>query len=321
MNDSGQVLVQGSVNATTYELYANGTTTALPMGSVAINDSGQVTGYDGYNPMPYLGTQQAFVQSGRTTTQLGALPGAELSTPVAINNSGEVVGNSSHQLVPNPSGIGVLQVPANQEWYHAFLYNGSKMVDLGTLGGQNSYAAAINNHGDVVGMSNPVVSVDPTNQSEIFHAFLVQAGGKMVDLGTLPGTNASGATGINDSGQIVGWSGLSLTLAAYLATTPTTHAFIYQNGLMTDLNTLVPQNGVVLTKALAINNVGQILVDGVTANGSAEQLLLTPNGQPVPGSPVYGEAPVPEPSTLLVLALGAFVFGTGWARKRPRRCQ
>ena len=209
----------------------------------------------------------------------------------------------------------MVDAPAGQAWIHAFLYNGSTMVDLGTLGSKESYAAAMNNHGDVVGMSGIVASLDAGDRNQVFHAFYVPLGGKMVDLGTLPGTNASGATGINDKGQIVGWSGLSSTITAVQGTALTSHAFLYQNGLMTDLNLLVPQNGVVLTKALAINNEGQILVDGIDSKGNDEQLLLTPVGQPVPGSPVYGEAPVPEPSTLLVMVFGAIAFATKWARK------
>jgi probable HAF family extracellular repeat protein len=314
MNDSGQLVIQGSLNTTSYDLYDHGTITPLPYGTVAINNAGQLTGTDAYN-LPGLGAYQAYVQSGGVTTQLGVLPGAEISLPTAINNSGEVAGNSFHEFVANPNGPGVINAPSNQAWTHAFLYNGSTMVDLGTLGSKESYAAAMNNHGDVVGMSGIVASLDAGDPNQVFHAFYVPLGGKMVDLGTLPGTNASGATGINDKGQIVGWSGLSSTITAEQGTALTSHAFLYQNGLMTDLNMLVPQNGVVLTKALAINNQGQILVDGIDSKGNDEQLLLTPVGQPVPGSPMYGEAPVPEPSTLLVLVFGAIAFAAKWARK------
>ena len=68
--------------------------------------------------------------------------------------------------------------------------------------------------------------------------------------------SASSAYGINDAGQVVGYSG---TAAG------TKHAFITgPNGVgMTDLNSLVSQSGgVVLTEATGINNHGQVAAIG-----------------------------------------------------------
>src|SRR5262245_25686666 len=69
------------------------------------------------------------------------------------------------------------------------------IVDLGTLGGPDSYAYDVNNHGQVVGESFLNLS-----QS---HAFLYD--GTMHDLGTLGGSS-SYAYRINDSGQAAGTS-------------------------------------------------------------------------------------------------------------------
>src|SRR6266702_4671168 len=74
-----------------------------------------------------------------------------------------------------------------------------KLIDLGTLGGNFSVAAGINNKGQVVGQSNVT-----TNDYDHFHAFLY-SGGIMHDLGTL-GSTYSQAYGINDNGQVVGES-------------------------------------------------------------------------------------------------------------------
>ena len=69
------------------------------------------------------------------------------------------------------------------------------IIDLGTLGGTDSYAVDINDSGQVVGYSHPAGSGE-------YHAFLC-ATGVMTDLGTLGG-NSSSASAINDHGQVVG---------------------------------------------------------------------------------------------------------------------
>jgi probable HAF family extracellular repeat protein len=77
-------------------------------------------------------------------------------------------------------------------------------VDLGTLGGESSYAADINNSNVVVGWSE--------TSSGTTHAFRWTAGDGMVDLGTLPGDAMSRAVAVLDGGtqsgaQILGVSG------------------------------------------------------------------------------------------------------------------
>jgi probable HAF family extracellular repeat protein len=71
------------------------------------------------------------------------------------------------------------------------------MIDLGTLGGSSSSAAALNNRGQVVGWS--------TTASGETHAF-VWDNGVMIDLS--PEKASSFASDINDRGEIVGSSGL-----------------------------------------------------------------------------------------------------------------
>ena len=132
------------------------------------------------------------------------------------------------------------------------------MSDLGTLGGPLSYAYAINNAGEVVGMAY-------TN-ADVQHAFLY-SGRVMADLGTLGGYE-SVAYGINNTGQVVGY-----------ATTgeAAQHAFLYCGGTMTDLNSVIDTNsGWVLEIASAINDGGQIVGVGTHQTNYARAFLLTP---------------------------------------------
>ncbi len=88
----------------------------------------------------------------------------------------------------------------------------------------------------------------------------------MSDLGTLPGDNETIATGINASGQVVGSSRRS----------GPARAFVWSDGLMSDLNSLIPpDSGWVLRSAAAINDADQIVGWGLH-NGADRGFLLTP---------------------------------------------
>lgn len=88
----------------------------------------------------------------------------------------------------------------------------------------------------------------------------------MQDLGTLPGLANSFGQGINDAGDVVG----------YCVNLFDQHAFLYKDGAMHGLQSMIPENsGWVLEKANAINNDGQITGIGVH-DGAARAFLLTP---------------------------------------------
>ncbi|MDY7787485.1 DUF3466 family protein [Burkholderia ubonensis] len=112
--------------------------------------------------------------------------------------------------------------------------------DLGTLpGGNDSYATAINDRGQVVGQASiaPPGGPDP-------HVFLFEHG-VMTDFITLRGVEANG---INERGQVVG--------SANPATHPGRFAYLYQDGAVTDLGTLP---GYTDSEALGINSNGQVV--------------------------------------------------------------
>ena len=117
----------------------------------------------------------------------------------------------------------------------------------------------INGSGQVVGFYQP----------SSYHAFLY-SNGELADLGTLPGNVESGATGINATGQVVGWSTNSKG---------NQHAVLYSNGTMTDLNTLIP-SGWTLTYAEGINDSGKIVGCGNYNGSGTRAFLLTPEFLP-----------------------------------------
>jgi probable HAF family extracellular repeat protein len=165
-----------------------------------------------------------------------------------INNVGQITGSANRPNGPQ----------------HAFRYQNGVMTDLGVLAGTTaSQGLAINDLGQVVGRSFYTTGTGV----EVNSAFLY-SGSTMVNLGY------GQAFGINNAGDVVGCDG--------------SHAFIYQNGTMIDLNTLIaPGSGWTLSAAFAINDAGQIVGQG-SFNGN-KAFLLTP---------------IPEPATVSLLAVG-----------------
>jgi probable HAF family extracellular repeat protein len=87
----------------------------------------------------------------------------------------------------------------------ALQYN---VIDLGTLGGDQSYAYGINNSGQIVGYAYT------TGDAAYHAAFWANSSSSPINLGTLGG-NQSYANAINNSGQIVGYEENDLTNGFY----------------------------------------------------------------------------------------------------------
>jgi len=130
-----------------------------------------------------------------------------------------------------------------------------EFTDLGTLGGTQSAAAAVNDSGSVVGYAYL-----PGDLAA--HAVL-WAHGRTIDLGTLGGAS-SYATDVNDDGKIVGTS----TLAD-----GTSHATLWSGGKVRDLGAA----GGLSSSAEGINDAGQIV--GSAHLGSAHDVAILWNGK------------------------------------------
>jgi probable HAF family extracellular repeat protein len=127
-----------------------------------------------------------------------------------------------------------------------------KVIDLGTLGGAGSAAYGINNNTQIVGES--LYSNAANNE----HAFL-WSGGNMIDLGTLGGPN-SVATASDIQGKVVGASDIA----------GKRHAFMYENGIMTDMNPLLSSSH---SAATDINAKGQIVGGAVFDISGQDELM------------------------------------------------
>jgi probable HAF family extracellular repeat protein len=254
-------------------VFSNGTPTDLGTLQTAgpfsrangINASGQVVGFSG-NKLDGDASRAFLVRifSGpNNMVDLGTLGGL-YAQALAINDSGSVTGDS--QI----AGAGVA-VPS-----HAFIWDSTtKMHDLGTLAGNSSYGTSINAQNHVVGYST-INKVDKR-----FHAFL-HDGTRMTDLGSLGGasisTDRSYALGVNATDQVVGYSYLPVA-GPNPNTNSTQVAFIYQTGLMVDLNDLIgtASENYRLYSATAINDRGQIIAVAFDTSANAfHAVLLTP---------------------------------------------
>ena len=152
----------------------------------------------------------------------------------------------------------------NEDYFqrHAALWDGATSIDLGTTGGEYSEAYAINNLGQVVGMS---VSAIP----DVFtDAFLWQSGVMIALPRFSQNAHANEAWDINDRGQIVGLQysddGEGIIQSALL----------WDNGVPTRLEPLVPNHHAF---AWAINDVGQIAGASEVA---LDQAVIWENGVP-----------------------------------------
>ncbi len=125
----------------------------------------------------------------------------------------------------------------------------TQKVDLGTLGGTNSFAVGINTNGHIVGSSD--IRGDGAR-----HAFLWTPSGGMIDLGTLGGTY-SDARFISDDDLVVG--------ASNLAGDESSHAFAWTRETgMVDLGT----RGGTLSYPVAMNAQGQVVGNSITATST-----------------------------------------------------
>lgn len=230
---------------------------------------------------PFGDATQAFVGqvhpiNGPSQRRLGTLGGSWATAEDA--SSFHVTGNSA---TAGAAGDG----PSHAYRWDAFPSPGS-LVDLGTLGGPSSEAVAISDDVQVAGVSD---TGDGTR-----HAFL-HDGERMIDLGTLGGTNSAAVEDINARENVIGVSELAETDALGR---PLRHAFLYTDGHLFDLHaslaTSFPDINYIDPDSVLINDMGHIVLYGITASGLRGSFVLIP---------------IPEPPFYLMMLAGLAVMG------------
>lgn len=201
--------------------------------------------------------------------ELPTFPGDTVGAAHMINDMGQATGWSGNCAM----------TPLGFKNFHALLWENGRAIYLGSLGGSlNTQGLGINNRGQVAGYAD--LAGDTT-----YHAFLWQNRTGMIDLGTLPGDVASGADGLNSEGQVVGGSWDALGNG---------RAFIWQDGVMTDLNTLIPPNSplYLLEAQGSINDSGQIAGYALqVSTGEVHAFLATPRKREAAGESAANAAP------------------------------
>ncbi len=216
----------------------------------AQNDEGDIAGESYTSDQPSATTSfpplAPFLWKNGRMISLGTL-GGHTGRVNWLNDRGEVVGQSDL---------------AGDRTYHAFLWNGQRMIDL-TPGAAKGAANWINDRGDVTGWTCASVSSPCT-------AFLWRDG-KLTALPTV-GTGVSWAdpNGINDLDQVVGDE-------TNAANTEDIIAALWANGHGYNLNKLVAPTSLRMVSANYINDQGEIVGYGTLPNGDQRMFLLTRN--------------------------------------------
>src|SRR5580700_1492827 len=249
---------QQRANKTRYKLIDLGTLGGpasgfSPFNQVILNEAGVAVGgsdtstsdpnYPNFNFFVAPNPQDPFIQhalqwQNGVVSDLGALPGTNSSYANWVNASGIAVGNS---------GNGSIDPLLGWPEVRAVVWKDGQIKDLGTFGGYESSASAINRHGWVVGAATNTVSDTICGLGTQCRAFLWDEKNGMRDLGTLGGPGAF-AVFVNDLGQVAGNSFVD-------ATDPFTHAFLWEKGKMQDITTL----GGNFSQANYLNNRGQVV--------------------------------------------------------------
>lgn len=215
-----------------------------------VNGAGRVVGSAGDSDFigPHPCTWSSPTAPGELLPPL--FPEAPSGSANAINAGGQIAGTSGAQ-------VGA---------FHAVRWDDPALppFQIGPLPGAiNGQALDLNVHGDVVG-----ICAFPDNSVQAF--LYVDGPARLIPLGFfLPGTYSE-ARSVNTALQVVGTARVSPGVA---------HAFLWQNGVLHDLNDLLvlePYELAYLSSANVVNDAGTIAAEAVLRDGRTGIAMLRP---------------------------------------------
>ena len=249
---------------------------------------------------PYI--QHAAMTQHGVRTDLGALPGPNSSAALWINATGTVAGISENGSIDPLIGI-----PQGR----AVMWKNGQIQDLGTLGGYESIAWAVNSSDQVAGCATNDI---PDNDSGFGTQLrgVLWSGGMPHDLGGIGGGVDTCATLLNDAGQVTGfgtnasgatdmffWDGTmhdigelggtfgfpnyinnqgKIVGASNLAGDRVMHGFLWDGAVLHDLGSLNNRAPNDYSEAIAMNEAGHIVGHSRVSYGS-DHAVLWKDGQ------------------------------------------
>jgi len=310
----GQIMDLGTLPEGGYQSEANAVNGAGQVVGSALNTvpdaNSMAVGNFWYFDVPYGYQQRAFLWDAKNGMQdLGTLGTGTDAWATFINEKGQVAG-WSYTTSSTPGACGLTT--------GAFIWDKKKgMTDLGGFGGTCTQAFALNNQGQVAGFSNRTGdqsqaaflwengSIHKLGGSLGGHytvAYALNEQGQAVGVGTLPGDSTFHATlwkslkSITDLGAVGAdpcsyAAAINAEMQVVGASTPAcddfddiARAFLWEDGSLFDLNSLIPPASALYLKlTYAINDSGEIAGTGVDASGNEHAFLAIPCDKQHPG--------------------------------------
>ena len=197
-------------------------------------------------------TTGAFLYEDGKMKNIGSF-GGTCTFPTDLNDQGQIVGLSTLK---------------GDKYQHAFFWENDsgtpKFHELpNAIGGKNSAAIQMNNDGVAVGWVSTSTGLLP-------QVAALWNDREMKLLGSVDGDPCSDADSINSKGQVVGFSAPACDYGQE-------RAFLWENGSLADLNTLIPPDSTLyLTTPVTINDRGEIAGVGLDSSGNQHAFLLIP---------------------------------------------
>lgn len=228
-------MVQAAGAVSMYRVVDLGSLGGLESGAWRINSSGQIVGgaqaADGYyHAVTWINGQMTDLTPLMDADPQGWATGkaTDFRVMLGINRMGATAGTYMPSDGP----------------FRAFLWNQTGIHDLSVSNDTDSWAWDINDKEQVVGRA---FLPDGSSRAVIWD------GDKVTDLGSFGGSSTM-AMAINSGGQVAGWSDVKRPMPGMSGVFQGgTHAFLWENGAMTDLST----DGAGCSWAWDINDLGQ----------------------------------------------------------------